>query len=527
MLNTILNKKSFNLIIAIIVAIFTAGYLRVHFVTYFPDPDGGFYTYIAQEINAALSNGQNIPSQMTLHMYPLITSWVFSLDINHYIALRWIDLLAAVLASFLFYKIILKESGSTIFTIILAGSALLVMNDKNLVLYGYRNSIWVSYIPLFGALLFWQSISQANSHKFYLIGALVTLGVLLREPFLPLFIIGGISILIGYGWNSIYKYLIGSALLGIVSFGFILINREGTLIELINSYSYKIISINHYVIKNAFLDIGLSMFKVFWFGIFFSIISIFYATKLFQQNKNLININRYLFWGALAIIPILEPVFKSPVPYHFANCIPGLVGLSAIGWNYISLNQSKKANRYNISIIILICLYGIYPNLSASLNSKMLKQKNAVTNAYNALWVDSYSDKEQMKWSALLLIADVIKRSSNKDSTLSVMNYSQALYPITGLRPPLFEMQDLNALYSILLEEDESKLIDMLKKYQPTIITTIIYRFPGIQEIPGIQEMPDIIRKTDLYEKIITVTSPNMLMGDVYRLKDFKKIKLE
>ena len=106
MLNTILNKKSFNLIIAIIVAIFTAGYLRVHFVTYFPDPDGGFYAYIAQEINAALSNGQNIPSQMTLHMYPLITSWVFSLDINHYIALRWIDLLAAALASFLFYKII-------------------------------------------------------------------------------------------------------------------------------------------------------------------------------------------------------------------------------------------------------------------------------------------------------------------------------------------------------------------------------------------------------------------------------------
>ena len=70
MLNNILNQKFLNLIVAIVIAIFTAGYLRVHFITFFPEPDGGFYTYLAQEIHAALSNGKKIPSEMTLALYP-------------------------------------------------------------------------------------------------------------------------------------------------------------------------------------------------------------------------------------------------------------------------------------------------------------------------------------------------------------------------------------------------------------------------------------------------------------------------
>jgi len=521
MLNTIFNQKFLNLLIAIIIAIFTAGYLRVHFITFFPEPDGGFYTYLAQEIHAALSNDKNIPPDMTLALYPLITSWVFSLEINQYIALRWIDLLVAVVASILFYKIILKESGSTIFTIMLVGSALLVMNDVSLILYGYRNSIWVSYIPLFGALLIWQGISKVENYKFYLIGALVAFGILLREPFLPFFILGGISILIGYGQSSLYRYLAGNALLGIISLGCILFFREGNLLELINSYSVVISEVNLFE-NSSFIAPALSIVKVFWFGIFFSIISILYATKSYWHNKNLININRFIFWGALALTPILEPLLKFPIPYHFTNCIPGVVGLSAVGWSCISLKQSEKAKRYSIAIIILICIYGIYSNLSASLNSKYLRQENAVANAYNALWVDIYSDKEQFKWSAYLHTAEIIRQHSNKNSTLALMHFSQALYPMTELRPPIFKMHNLPAFYKKYLDKDEGKMIDMLKKYQPTIIATIMYRLPAVMELPEVIELPGIIEKTNLYEKISSINASNIMMGDIYRLKDFK-----
>jgi len=517
-MNNIFNQKILSLLIAIIVAIFTAGYLRVHFVTFFPEPDGGFYTYLAQEIHAALSNGKNIPSNMHLALYPLITSWVFSLEINQYIALRWIDLLLAIIASFLFYKIILKESGSTIFTILLAGSALLVMNDVNFILYGFRNSIWASYVPLFGALIIWQSISKVENYKFYFIGALVAFGILLREPFLPFFILGGASILIAYGQASFYRYIAGSALLGFIVLGSLFIFREGGLIELIDSYITLGIEINKPK-ANTFIGSSLLMLKAFWFGIFFSIIFIFYASKLYWHNKNLLTINRFLFWGLLVLIPLIEPLLKYPVHYHFLNCIPGLVGLSALGWRHFSLNESKKIKKYCMSIIIIICLFGIYPNLSASLNSKFFKDSKAsVSYAYSALWIDIFRNEEVYKWSAHLQIADIIAKVLNKDSTLGLLATSHALYPLTGLRPPIFKGWNTE-LNSILSEKEEGKAIDMLKKYQPTIITTVMLRLPGFEKPEG---FASIIEKTNLYDKIYTINARNITMGDIYRLKNFK-----
>ena len=47
-----------------------------------------------------------------------------------------------------------------------------------------------------------------------------------------------------------------------------------------------------------------------------------------------------------------------------------------------------------------------------------------------------------------------------------------------------------------------------------------MYKFPG--EPRGLKETLVAIEKTNLYEKIFTVTAPNVLMGEVYRLKDFK-----
>tara|TARA_B100000795_G_C22756130_1_gene421574 strand:+ start:602 stop:1285 length:684 start_codon:yes stop_codon:yes gene_type:complete len=171
----------FKFLIAATIAILTTGFLRIHYITYFPEPDVGMYTYLSQLIYSRLSNGQDIPSGSFLALYPMMTSWVFSLDISHYITLRLIDLLVAVTASILFFNVILNESKSLLFTTVLVVSALLAMNNIEIILYGYRNSIWASYVFLFAALLVWQSISNADTHKFYLIGALISLGILFRE----------------------------------------------------------------------------------------------------------------------------------------------------------------------------------------------------------------------------------------------------------------------------------------------------------------------------------------------------------
>ena len=167
----------------------------------------------------------------------------------------------------------------------------------------------------------------------------------------------------------------------------------------------------------------------------------------------------------------------------------------------------------------IISLFGIYPNLSATLNSKFFKDSKAsVSYAYSALWIDIFRNEEVYKWSPHLQIADIIAKVSNKDSTLGLLTTSHALYPLTGLRPPIFKGWNTE-LNLILSEKDEGKAIDMLKKYQPTIITTVMLRLPGFEKPEG---FASIIEKTNLYDKIYTVNARNITMGDIYRLKNFK-----
>ena len=85
-------------------------------------------------------------------------------------------------------------------------------------------------------------------------------------------------------------------------------------------------------------------------------------------------------------------------------------------------------------------------------------------------------------------------------------------------------------LRSLYLEHnyDENKIIEVIKKYQPTIIVSSKDAWRGEADIPG------IIEKTNLYEKVDSVDGVPKKIGDtgldinsnmsaiIYRLKDFK-----
>ena len=137
--------------------------------------------------------------------------------------------------------------------------------------------------------------------------------------------------------------------------------------------------------------------------------------------------NRFFFWLALALVPIIEPISKLGFDYHFINCIPGLAGISAMGWKYVSLNESKIVKKYIMGAIIILYVFGVYPNLSRTLNINVYHKENPVSDAYNHLWKNSYSEIETIRLSNYLIAADMIKKLSRKDSTLAVAGFAQVL----------------------------------------------------------------------------------------------------
>ena len=530
--NNISTSNSQLFFIALTVAILTTGFLRLQLFTGLPETDGGFYTFINQYIYHALSNGKDIKG-IPIHLYQMLTYWVHALDVNQYILLRLIDGLVAIAASIIFFKVILKESGSIIFTVIFATGLFILMNDITVIAHGFKNSYWAAYIPFFTALLVWQKSSKEDNFSFYVIGALVSLGVLLREQCLPFFLLAGVAIFISYDWRVLLKYLIGSAILGFSVLAVMLSFRGWDLLDLINSYLFHqarpsnqvsgIIDINNLAFK-MFVNSGLKSLKINWFICITALASIIYFIKLYAVDKKLAHMRRFIFWVFVSMIPLLQPLFNPIMfEYHFAQCLPGLTGLSAMGWRYINSNEPKKVSKSLLLILGLTSLIVIVPTVN-----RTIINSNFIFSPLDAIeritMLDSFRGKHTIERSQYLKIAAKVYELSREDSTLTASGSMNVLYPLTGLMPPTFELHSLPGLYS-LLNLNDSKLIKEIKKYRPTIIVTL--DLPPMTHPVNESNLPGIIEKTNLYNKLAVVPinlaiNYGWKSAIIYRLKDFK-----
>jgi hypothetical protein len=521
-----MKPKVLQFFIAFSIAIFTTGFLRLQLFSGLPSSDDGYYVYSSQRYWETIFGGLKSKSLLgQLDLYPLMTSWVFGLEVNQFILLRLLDGLVALVASVILFKVILKESGSTLFTVILMASLLLIMNDSGIIGYGFKNSIWGAYLPLFTALLIWQNTTKKDNFSFYVIGGLISLGVLLREPFLVFFLLAGISILIGYGSRALVKYLIGSAVIGFSVLSFVLMLRGGDLSNLINSYvnlSLMFESYENFSMSN-FHTYGLLSIKNNWIILVASSLSLIYLIKLYCADRKSINMSRLSFWMAIILLPLLEPMLKLPFLYHFANCLPGLAGLTAMGWKHLNIQESKKIKKSAIIIMSLMSLTVILPTL----NKTIIKspQLYSPSDAVNWLrFVEVFRIKQTIEKSQYLIAASKIYGLSRKDSTLALNGNMSGIFPLTELLPPTFQLSDLEKLY-LQLGRDEDKLINLIKQHRPTIILSLhlstFYMTPARKAVQG------IIEKTNLYKKVGILPLNSEInygwkAGSIYRLKDFK-----
>jgi len=535
-IHNIITHKFFHLFVATSVAILTTGFLRLAFFTAGPSADSGFYSFVSQYIYYALNNGENLKSMM-LHLYQMMTFWVYAFDVNQYIVLRLIDGLVAVIASIIFFKVILKESDSILFTIILMIPLLILMNNVLVIGYGYKNSIWAAYLPLFTALLIWQKSSKEDTFSFYIIGALVSFGVLLREPFLPFFLLAAVAIFTSYGWRVLLKYLIGSAILGFSVLAVLLSFRGWDLLDLIDSYMQ---SMNYFdetwdtAIWTTFKLRSLLAIKTSWFLCITALASITYIIKLHATDKDSVSMNRFFFWLLVALIPILESMLKFSLAYHFFNCLPGLAGLSAMGWKYINNNVSKQLTSSSMIVISIMSLIVIVPPVN-----RYFIKSNYIYSPSDAIDWGMLTDP-QIPWRGIkernqyLIFAAKIYELSRDGSddyskrlTLAVAGGAFPIFPITKLLPPTYTLASLGYEYT-RVDYNEEKFIKILERYRPTFIivmdNSLFTKSLSSNFTSKNSDLPGIIEKTNLYNKVSIIPANTKInhgwkSGIIYRLK--------
>ena len=488
---------SINAALAVIVILAATVFPRLMVIGGLPMTDDGYYAYNAQAIHASLAAGKGLPDMGKLMIYPLLVSWVFELTSNHFILLRAVDLFVAATASLFLYRVVESESGSRVGGALISLAFLFIMNQPTFVFWGFKNSMFAAYVPLFLAMRVEQgATSDTRGAWWWVAGALASLAVLLRETFLPFLIVGVLSVLIAYGRRACLRFVLGAAVAGLLVILGILAARDSSVSALIGAY--RGVSSFYGAVSNQRVQLinteGALAAREAAVGLMLGGMGIVTVVSSHFVRNRPTNLRRFAFWLSVTLVPLLEPTLKIGYAYHFAVCLPGLAGLAALGWRTAETGSGTSKKKLRLATIaatlgVLILLHKINYLVNSWPNTR---------NALQSMGTGTWPNDDVAK-SNYLLAAEAIRKAAPPNGTLSVSGLMEGLYPLTGMLPRSNNLSNLSsALLSVNL--DGMRFKQSLMACPPDVLMTTTFNF-----LPGEDILAKAVKDSGLYEPVAII----------------------
>ncbi|MDR3158118.1 MAG: hypothetical protein LBU11_03735 [Zoogloeaceae bacterium] len=435
---------------ALLVSVILAGtvFPRLMFLGFFPAMDDGYYAYVAQQIYHGIANEQSIPDSGGLSFYPMLCSWVFSLDYNPIISLRLIDLGVAVIMAFSLYRVLAiicrSNTGAALITLVFT----FALNQALFIDNGFKNSIIAAFTPLFLALYIGMKATRnkESGRAWWIAGALTAMAVILRETFIPFAVLGLVSVFIAQGKKAVLRFFIGGVATGILLIGGILIARGG-IAGTIAAYRSAGIVFDSVPVDTRlehFISYGLMAIYSSSFAMTFSVLAIviLLVAIFLRRDKSLLL--AAVFWFSFIGVALIEAAMKICYAYHFAITLPGFAGLCALALREIiriwpAIRLSGRMNDFLAVVSIVLPASWFY--FSVPYGSGFYWPVTLeILAAPGGAWPEKFTDR-----SHYLLAAAEIKKVMPENGTLSVNRSMHVLYLLTGYSPPLRQLSDLSA----------------------------------------------------------------------------------
>lgn len=410
----------------------------------YPATDDGFYTYSAMLAHRSLSAGDGLPYHGMLLLYPTLLSWVFAFDYNPFFALRFMDMLVAATAALLLYRLLAQESGSRIAGALLAAAFTFILNTYPFIQSGFRNSQFAAYIPLLLAISLALHKPAQTTRDWLLCGALLALCVLLRENFVPFAVYGTLYLFFWKGFRPATAFVTGGTLTGIVIIG-IMLTLRGGVEGLITSYQ-EMGAINDVewrknlvrFLRNLDIAKGIAL-PVLVIALFSLLLPCLRRQTVFYRT----HFWRILFWLGLAFVPLIEPMLKKGVTYHYSVGLIGLAGLSALLARQLTAYPQKQL-RYGAAVLGVVFLF-----MSGDRFSELHQQftERTVPNMVETAG-KGWSEKAHRE-SRYLQMADIIQQEMPQGGNLSISGNLYGLYVLTGFLPSNDALKNIGLLHGI------------------------------------------------------------------------------
>lgn len=485
-----------------------------------PAMDEGYYGWQAREMYEYLLHGRAFPAS-GLNLYPLLLCWLCALPGKTLIWLRAADLVVALASAWLFCTYILRKAGGIYIGLGIAFVFLCAMNMEAVINGGFKNSIAAAWIPIFVALLLYRKECPATSPRWFFMGCLLAVATLLREPFAVFALLGCAPVIFLGGARALIRYMAG----GLCGASLIILPiclAHEQFGDVFRAYfqAADVYTIQKGQVFHNFMANGGRALTLFICPIFLTAVGIVLswrgrgawlsetcASAARQSSSARGSRRTYLyeniFWLAVFLLPLLEPLLKIGFLYHFAVALPGLGIFCALRWSRIPCSFFTERKRFLRLLVGVPALASLFFLPSVARVGDSLENLAAMG---GQAWPEG-----QVCTSNTLLAARLIQQHLEKGGTLASSGFTYFLYGASGFYPPFqgpfaasdrHRLSDLSRSYRAL-GNDPEKLAAALRLNPPDLL--VIARSTTNHEPDNHEELEKAVELTGLYRLLETV----------------------
>lgn len=426
--------------------------------------DEGYHAFMAQYAWHSIASGAGFPADMSgFKLFPLLFNWVWALPGNAVMWLRFVDMLFAAAAGWLFCILLARESKNAALALLLAFAFLLGINAAGAIESGFKNSFSPAFLCLFAALLITRN-AQTERRNWFWAGVFTAIAVLFRETFFPFSILGCAALLLTRNFSGLWRYIAGG-IAGALAITVISALARGQLLDMFTWYfTYgKIYGPEADRTIPKFIANSQIALRSYWPLL---TVTVFAAVAICRLPGRQFT-GRAWFWLCAAALPLIEPLMKIGFMYHFSVCLPGMAGFCAYAASRYQVRGAasglhpKGLRGALVGTAIAACL--MLPEYLPHM--RRLPVTFATLNNFPAQgWPESLAPQ-----SLPLEVVAKIKKMLKPGDRVSSSGFAYFIYPLSGTLPPSQALGDLSRTY-IYAGENEKKFRSVLDNDEPEVV---------------------------------------------------------
>lgn len=475
----------------------------------FPAMDEGFYAWNSITYNHDLASGRPLSPLQGLALWPLLLAWIPDLPGISLLWFRLADMLTALIAGWFLCEILEKECGA--YANVLALVVLICLTQFDVINNGFKHSFFPAWACFFGAIYLIFKQKSVGGGVWFLAGALVALGVLLRETCFPFAFLGlAAAWRMGSRKGSLY-YILGGMSLAFLTVAFIEVLAPGSVASLYKGYVDRadVYRAQHWRIFHNFVSYGLRSLLLFSPALLLFLATFLWWARFRDPGKGGPGRGKLAFWLCVALLPLYEPMIKIGFYYHFAVCLPGGAFLAALFAGQPQ-DDFREALQHRKNVAGTLLSLG-FVAVAASLISLPSFSNLAQTAEVVARFPDRSWPPALVPRSTTLQVVDKINEALPAGGTVSPNGFAFFILAAGGFTPPVsgtfdkddnYFLSDLGRFF-LNIGGDKTRMKEALLANPPDII--VLLRTKSRHEPAFTPELTEVLEATGNYEKFATI----------------------